>query len=237
MSSTYKEKTLGRVISALSDKNITIDRTMLTNKDMREIKYMYDTNLARESLRSKPRSPEVVKWHTVMGLYGERAVTSLLSLTDLKIETPPVTANAAGVSYIDRKHDVRFYLPSEDDTHTVYKMEVKTTSNQWYDTIPLSYNAAKSVVSAMKVSDFLIYLTWTKLSEWQYRFRPRFIIDVDDLITEDMVRPNEFIIDRLPNWESPYRFDTKRARRLKSYIDLDITNNMSYSNTLEQFIS
>lgn len=238
MLSTVKAETLAVAVSALSSGHITIDRTMLTNNDMASCEHMYNTNLAMESRRRNRRSADVVKRHTVIGYYAEKAVISLLSQTKLKIDTPPITPGAVGVHYFERKHDLRFHLPSEDETPPIsFKMEVKTSSNRWYSTIPLSDAAAKSVVSAMSVSDFLIYLTWAELRPWQFRFQPRFIIDTHSMAEHDNITAENLIIDGIAGWYSPYRFDTRRAKGLNSCISLDIGERTSYNDTLQQFIS
>lgn len=186
---TFSEK----VMTTLSGLNIVVDM-----QDHRtELDMMAATNWKQEKKRRGKRSENVVFHHTAMGLGAEFA----LSYTRLFKSRSPITENAIGLSYVQRKQD----MECED---LVLEIKVKNAKyDKWY----ISNSQAKSVLHSSKLNDLFLIMEYDELGGLKYRYRPRFLIDSDNI--------GKYIITNIGGY-SPYWFAHEYAVKNKHCIDI-----------------
>ena len=162
-----------------------------------DLEMMTATNFSQEKRRRGQRSEDVVRRHTAMGLGAEIALTQ----TGLFESYSKITEGAVGLSYVQRKRD----LKCEDFT-----LEVKVMSgkyNRWY----ISDAQCESVLRSAVLNDFFLIVEYEDLGSLKYRYRPRFLIDSK--------RVSEYIIKGTGGYSS-FMFSHERAIKRSHCIDL-----------------
>lgn len=182
-----------QVMTVLSDLNVVVDM-----QDHRaELDMMAATNWKQEKKRRGQRSEDVVTRHTAMGLGAEFA----LSGTGFFKSRSPITENAVGLSYVQRKQD----MECEN-----LVLEIKTMNSKygkWY----ISDSQTESVLRSAKLNDLFLVMEYDELGGLKYRYRPRFLVDSKSI--------GMYIITNIGGY-SPYRFAHERAVKNKHCIDI-----------------
>jgi hypothetical protein len=188
-------KTLSEsVMRVLTDLSATIN--LADDKYRPDLETMVSTNLAQEKKRRGKRSEDVIRRHTAMGLGAEIALVE----TKLFENYSPITEGAKGLTYIQRKRDLKC---------EGFNLEVKVMNaryNRWY----ISDSQCESVLSAANLNDFFLLVEYDELSGLKYRYRPRFLIDSSKV--------RNYIINSTGPY-SNYMFDHSRASKQGACID------------------
>jgi len=181
------------VITAISTLNKVVDMREHT----KDLDTMTATNWKNEVKKRGPRSFDVVKKNTATGLGAEIALHS----TGLFEQTSAITENAVGLSFAQRKRDVR----CEEKLGEVKTMNAKYP--YWY----ISESQCESVMYSIKFNDFFLIMAYEEIQGLKYRYRPKFLIDSKKL--------SGYIIKNSGPY-SPYRFDHERAIKKNDCVDL-----------------
>jgi hypothetical protein len=184
-----------------SDEVMNVLKSLSTTVDMREHKteldMMVNTNWKHENKRKGSRSFDVVKENTARGLGAEIA----LQQTELFEQSSPITENAAGLSFAQRKKDVKCEGLSG---------EVKTMNGKypwWY----ISSAQCESVMYSTRFNDFFLILAVESVKPLVYQYRPKFLVDSKSL--------SRYIIKNTGGF-SEYKFDHPKAIAKGDCIDL-----------------
>ena len=158
---------------------------------------MVETNWKTERRRKGPRSYDVVKKNTAVGYGAEVA----LQLTGSFTPYAPITENAEGLTFAQRKRDVK----CEDKI-----AEVKTMNSRypvWY----ISGGQAESVMYSTRFNDLFLIMGYEEVKPLVYRYRPKFLIDSKRL--------PRYIVKANTGY-SEYKFDHESAIRNGDCVDL-----------------
>jgi hypothetical protein len=184
------------VVKSLTSLDKVIDmREHKTDLDM-----MVKTNWKNEVRRRGKRSHDVVVKHTAVGLGAEIAVQS----TGLFEQAAPITENAEGLTFAQRKKDVF----CEGKSGEIKTMNAKYPF--WY----ISDSQAESVMYSTRFNQFFLIVAYEEVQSLKYRYRPRYLVDSNKL--------SEYIVKnaRTGTGFSSYRFDHVRAIQNGHCVDL-----------------
>jgi hypothetical protein len=176
-------------------------RKLESTIDMRdhttELDMMVKTNWKNEQRKRGKRSFDVVKENTARGLGAEIA----LQQTSLFEQSSPITENAEGLTFAQRKKDVKC---------EGFSGEVKTMNGKypwWY----ISSSQCESVMYSTRFNDFFIILAIENIKPLVYRYRPKFLVDSKVL--------SRYIIKNAGGF-SEFKFDHPKAIAKGDCIDL-----------------
>lgn len=181
------------VIGALS----CLDRVVDMREHKTDLDMMVNTNWKNEMRRRGKRSHDVVVKNTATGLGAEIAVQS----TGLFEQAAPITENAEGLTFAQRKKDVI----CEGKSGEVKTMNAKYP--YWY----ISDSQAESVMYSTRFNQFFLIVAYDELQPLKYRYRPRYLVDSNML--------SRYIVKNTGSY-SPYRFDHVAAIKNGHCIDL-----------------
>jgi hypothetical protein len=167
-----------------------------------DLDMMTATNYKQELKRRGTRSEDVVRRHTAMGLGAEIA----LSGTGYFVSKYPITENAVGLSYVQRKQDM------ECEGVVLEIKSMNSNRGVWY----ISDKQCESVLRSAKVNDMFLVVEYFDLGGLKYRYKPRFLVDAKE-ITRYIVASN--------GQYGGYKFANARAVKDGNCVDLrDIEN-------------
>jgi len=158
---------------------------------------MVNTNWKTEQKRRGKRSFDVVKKNTACGFGAEIALQS----TGLFKAAAPITENAQGLSFAQRKKDVE----CEGKLAEVKTMNAKYPV--WY----ISDGQAESVMYSTRFNDYFLVVAYEEIQPLKYRYRPRYLID-----SKSMPR---YIVKANTGY-SEYKFDHTSAIKNGHCVDL-----------------
>ena len=162
-----------------------------------ELDMMTKTNWKQEMKRRGQRSYDVVRENTARGLGAEIA----LHQTNIFEQTSPVTENAQGLTFAQRKRDVRC---------EGLVGEVKTMNGKypwWY----ITSAQCESIMYSTRFNDFFLILATEGVKPLVYQYRPKFLIDSKAV--------SGYIIKNTGGY-SEYKFNHQRAVAAGDCIDL-----------------
>jgi len=128
-----------------------------------DLDMMVNTNWKNECRKRGARSFDMVKENTARGLGAE----IVLQETQLFEQSSPITEDAKGLSFAQRKKDV---------TCEGYSGEVKTMSGKypwWY----ITSSQCESVIYSTRFNDFFLIMSVDPVKPLVYKYQSRFLID------------------------------------------------------------
>lgn len=128
-----------------------------------DLDMMVNTNWKNENRKRGSRSFDVVKENTARGLGAEIA----LQQTGLFEQSSPITEDAKGLSFAQRKKDV---------TCEGMTGEIKTMNGKypwWY----ISSSQCESVLYSTRFNDFFLIMSVEPIKPMVYRYYPKYLID------------------------------------------------------------
>lgn len=150
-----------------SEETMRALRTLESVVDLREhqsdLDMMVKTNWKNENRKRGSRSLEVVTENTARGLGAEIA----LQQTGLFVQSSPITEDAKGLSFAQRKKDV----VCEDMTGEIKTMNAKYP--WWY----ISSSQCESVLYSTRYNDFFLIMSVEPTRPLVYRYYPKYLID------------------------------------------------------------
>lgn len=184
-----------------SDKVMSVLHTMESVIDLRDhakdLDMMTNTNWKNEQRRRGKRTFDVVKENTARGLGAEIA----LQQTELFEAAAPITENAEGLTFAQRKKDVK----CEGFTGEIKTMNAKYP--WWY----ISSAQCESIMYSTRFNDFFLLMSAEPIKPLVYSYRPRFLIDSEKL--------GDFIAKNNGGY-SEYKYDHPRAIAKGYCLDL-----------------
>jgi len=164
-----------------------------------DLDMMVETNWKTECRRRGARSRDTVVRNTAVGLGAEIAIQQIEDFQ----QAHPITEDAAGLTYAQRKKDVI----CEDKSGEVKTMNGKYSV--WY----ISDGQCESVIRSTKLNDFFLVMAYEELKPLTYKYRPKFLIDSKKL--------SRYIIKNTTGM-SPYKFNHASAISYGDCIDLGV---------------
>lgn len=183
----------GEVMRALAQLNCVVD----LREHSADLDKMANTNWKTEQRKRGSRSFDVVKKNTACGLGAEIA----LETTGHFHPTSPITENAEGLSFAQRKKDVEC---------EGFMAEVKTMNAKypvWY----ISGSQAESVMYSTRFNDFFLVVAYEEIQPLKYRYRPKYLIN-SKAMPSYIVKAN--------TGYSEYKFDHVRAIKNGDCVDI-----------------
>jgi hypothetical protein len=161
-------------ISLLKTMDVVIGWHDLSENQRQDILTVVETNLLSENRkpRDKRRTRRQVLDHTTQGYICEYALDAVLP--NVK-DYAPVTKNAGGLSYLQRKTDKLI-----DNV----KCEIKSWEQKYYDRphygyhcLPVSESQLNSIDHAIPLNKYIMCMSWHRIEEGVYRVKPQLIVD------------------------------------------------------------
>lgn len=163
-------------ISLLKTMDIVIGWHDLTKSQQEDILTVAETNIKSEKRKPKDkrRTNHQVLDHTMQGYICEYALDAVLP--NIK-DFAPVTKNAGGLSYLQRKTDKLI---------DGIKCEIKSWEQKYYDglvydeyCLPMVPKQYQSIEQAIPLNKYIICMSWHRIEEGIYRVKPQLIVDTN----------------------------------------------------------
>lgn len=183
------------VMHALNDLCVTVN---FNESHQEELKMMTENNWKQERKKRGKRSYETVMDHTAMGLGSEIAVLTLPYFAQVS----DIVEDAMKLDYVDRMRDYKYLL--EEGRYGQQKtMNLKYPDLRWY----ISFSQLESLLRSAPFNQDLLIVGYTKLGELHYEYRPKFLIDMQSVISP---KSKYIKVDKNSMYGS-YIFDWKTA--------------------------